>query len=182
MSYKRKVPVMAGLAVLGTAVGVQLGQSAIAEINPAHFSSPEPRFHADLVPNAGRNWEQVQLAELRQAAASDGYGDGCIRCPEFPVEYVPEPHPAFDGFEDGWSASAAVAEPVEAVFVEAADPERERLERYASFPVNERQARRARQAAEAAIAYQEAEPAALDHPDEPEPEPEPVYEVYAGTR
>ena len=179
MDKKTKAPVMAGLAILGTALGVQLGQSAIAEIDPVHFSDPEPRFHADLVPHARGDWAQVQVAEYHQAAGTAGYGDGCIRCPEYPVEYVPEPHPAFDGFEDGWSASAAVAEPVEVVFAEASNPDWERVERYASFPVNARQARLAEEepAAEEAEypeeAYAEAEYAE---------EPEPVYEVYAGTR
>lgn len=181
MDFKRTMPVMAGLAILGTALGVHLGKSAIAEIDPVHFSDPEPRFHADLVPHARGDWAQVQVAEYRQAAASDGYGDGCIRCPEFPVEYAPEPHPAFDGFEDGWSASAAVAEPVEAAFRDEPDPDRERLELYASFPVNARQARLAEQAAaaaEAAEAAEEAESTEAGYAREPEP----VYEVYAGTQ
>lgn len=187
MDRKTTLPVMAGLAILGTAAGVQLGQSAIAEINPAHFSEAEPRFHADLVPHARGGWAQVQVTEFHQAAAGDGYGPGCVRCPEFPIEYVPEPHPAFDGFEDDWSASAAVAEPIEAAFVKAPhpdiDPDRERLERYASFPVNARQARRAEEGARAAEAEaegQEVEFAEGGYREEPEPEA--VYEYYAGTR
>lgn len=179
MDYKTKVPVVAGLAILGTALGVQLGTSAIAEINPAHFSDPEPRFHADLVPHARGDWAQVQVAEYHRAGASDGYGEGCIRCPEYPVEYVPQPHPAFDGFEDDWSASASVAEPV-AVFAEAPDPDRERLERYASFPVDAREARLAEQAGKAAAAEEGAAYAEAQYEDGPAAEP--IYEVYAGTR
>ena len=39
------------LAIAGSVGGVYLGRSAISEINPAYYDEPEPRFHADLVPN-----------------------------------------------------------------------------------------------------------------------------------
>ena len=163
MAYATTLPVLAGLSLLGAAVGVHLGRSAIAEINPAYFSEPETRFHADLAPHRDADWAQVQAAEYQQAQASDGLGDGCVNCRAYPEEYYPRPEPAVDGYADGWAASAA-AQPVEIVFVEQApDPARQQIERYASYPVSAREAQGATDApAEEAEAPAEETYAAAD--------------------
>jgi hypothetical protein len=136
MAYATTLPVLAGLSLLGAAVGVHLGRSAIAEINPAYFSSPETRFHADLAPHRSSDWAQVQAAEYEAAQQVDGLGDGCVNCRDYPEEYYPRHEPAADGYADGWSASAA-AEPVEVVFVETApDPAWQQVERYAGYAVS----------------------------------------------
>jgi hypothetical protein len=134
------LPIMAGLAILGAAAGVNLGRSAISEINPAYFSEPEESFHADLTPYRSPDWAQVQATEYRAAQQPVVVGDlgsGCIGCGDYPVEYVPRHDPAVDGYQDGYAASAPA--PAQIVIVEtpaAADPGRERIAQYASYPVS----------------------------------------------
>lgn len=51
MTHPLTLPALAILSVVGAGVGIQLGRSAIAEINPVHFAEEAPSlFHADLVP------------------------------------------------------------------------------------------------------------------------------------
>ena len=170
MRLSGSLPIVAGLAVLATAAGVSLGRSAIAEINPAYFSDPEPRFHADLAPQR-QDWDQVQMAEYRQAAVSEGRGDGCIRCPEFPVEYVPEQHPVYAS----WDAGAQVAEETaDYVVYEPApepDPRMERVRVYSGYAVTEAEAEE-----QARAAAEEAELAALGAEEDMR------AEFYEGTR
>jgi hypothetical protein len=134
------LPIMAGLAILGAALGVNLGRSAISEINPAYFSDPEDAFHSDLVPYRSPDWAQVQAAEYRaaqQPVLVGELGSGCIGCRDYPVEYVPRHDPAVDGYQDSYSASAP--QPAQIVVVEtpaAPDPARERIQLYASYPVS----------------------------------------------
>lgn len=137
------LPVIAGLAILGAAAGINLGQSAVAEINPAYFSEAEDSFHSDLVPYRSPDWAQVQAAEYRAAQQPVLVGDlggGCIGCRDYPVEYVPRHDPAVDGYrqgyEDGYAAMAP--QPAQIVIVETAapDPARERIQAYSSYPVS----------------------------------------------
>jgi hypothetical protein len=134
------LPIMAGLAILGAAAGVNLGRSAISEINPAYFSEPEESFHADLAPYRSPDWAQVQASEYRAAQQPVLVGDlgsGCIGCRDYPVEYVPRHDSAVDGYSDGYAASAP--QPAQIVIVEtpaAPDPARERIQAYASYPVS----------------------------------------------
>jgi hypothetical protein len=139
MAQAMTLPIVAGLSILGTAFGVHLGRSAVAEINPAYFSEPETRFHADLVPYRAPDWAQVQVTEYQDAALAQGLGTGCVGCREYPEEYFPAHDSAVDGYEDGGAASIQYAatetyqgEP------EAADPdpEWEQVVRYASYPVS----------------------------------------------
>ncbi len=132
------LPIMAGLSILGAALGITLGKSAISEINPAYFSDPEDSFHSDLVPYRSPDWAQVQSAEYRAAQQPVLVGDlgsGCIGCRDYPIEYVPRHDPAVDGYQDGYAAIAP--QPARIVIVEtpAADPARERIQAYASYPV-----------------------------------------------
>jgi hypothetical protein len=137
------VPIMAGLAILGAAGGISLGRSAVSEINPAYFSESDDSFHSDLVPYRSPDWAQVQAAEYRAAQQPVLVGDlggGCVGCRAYPVEYVPQHDPAVDGYrqgyEDGYAAMAP--QPAQIVIVEtpAADPARERIQAYASYPVS----------------------------------------------
>jgi hypothetical protein len=135
------LPIMAGLAILGAAAGVNLGRSAVSEINPAYFSDPEDSFHSDLVPYRSPDWAQVHAAEYRAAQQPVLVGDlgsGCVGCRDYPVEYVPRHDPAVDGYQDGSSASAPATAPAQIYVVEAAapDPARERIQLYASYPVS----------------------------------------------
>jgi hypothetical protein len=141
MAATTTLPIMAGLAILGAAAGVNLGRSAVAEINPAYFSDPEDSFHADLVPYRSPDWAQVQAAEYRAAQQPVLVGDlgsGCIGCRDYPVEYVPRHDPAVDGYQDGYAASAPAAVPAQIYIVEAPapDPARERIQAYSSYAVS----------------------------------------------
>jgi hypothetical protein len=131
------LPILAGLSILGAALGVNLGRSAISEINPAYFQEPEESFHADLVPYRSPDWAQAQALQTAQQPVVIGdLGSGCIGCRDYPVEYYPQHDPAVDGYEDGYAAS--VQPPAQVVIVEtpAADPARERIQRYAGYPVS----------------------------------------------
>ncbi|HYE29503.1 MAG TPA: hypothetical protein VEA61_14885 [Allosphingosinicella sp.] len=135
------LPIMAGLSILAAAVGISLGRSAIAEINPAYFSDPEESFHSDLVPYRSPDWAQVHAAEYRAAQQPVLVGDlgsGCIGCRDYPVEYVPVHDPAVEGYHPEPYA-ASVPQPAQVVIVEtpaAADPDRDRIQLYSSYPVS----------------------------------------------
>ena len=136
------LPILAGLAIAGSALGISLGQSAVSEINPAYFNEAEDSFHSDLVPYRSPDWAQVHAAEYRAAQQQPvlvgDLGSGCIGCRDYPVEYVPRHDPAVDGYEDGYAASAAAPQPAQIIIVEtpAPDPARERIQAYASYPVS----------------------------------------------
>jgi hypothetical protein len=137
MPVSTTLPIMAGLSILGAALGVTLGKSAIAEINPAYFNEAEDSFHADLVPYRSPDWAQVQQAEYRaaqQPVVVGELGSGCVGCGNYPVEYVPRHDPAADGYEDGYGASAAQVVVVETPA--GPDPARERIQLYSSYPVS----------------------------------------------
>ena len=139
MPASTTLPVVAGLSILGAALGISLGKSAIAEINPAYFSDPEESFHSDLVPYRSPDWAQVHAAEYRAAQQPVLVGDlgsGCIGCRDYPVEYAPVHDPAVDGYADGYAAS--VPPPAQVIVVEtpAPDSARERIQAYSTYPVS----------------------------------------------
>jgi hypothetical protein len=139
MPASTTLPIVAGLAILGAALGASLGRSAIADINPAYFQEPEESFHADLVPYRSPGWAQGQAGyqAAQQPVVVGALGGGCVGCRDYPVEYYPQHDPAVDGYQDGTSASAQ--QPAQVVVVEtpaAPDPARERIQAYASYPVS----------------------------------------------
>ena len=143
MPASTTLPVMAGLSILGAALGITLGKSAIAEINPAYFNEAEDDFHADLVPSA--DWAQVHQAEYRaaqQPVLVGELGSGCVGCRTYPVDYVPQHDPAVDRYVEGGNAEDRLLRAPEPTYVEgvataaAPDPGREQILRYASYPVS----------------------------------------------
>ncbi|HET9639465.1 MAG TPA: hypothetical protein VFP12_09690 [Allosphingosinicella sp.] len=137
MPVSTTLPILAGLSILGAALGITLGKSAIAEINPAYFNEAEDDFHADLVPYQSPDWAQVHQAEYRaaqQPVIVGELGSGCIGCRTYPVEYVPQHDPAVEHYADGELLRAP--EPTQVVVAEAPDPAREQIQRYASYPVS----------------------------------------------
>jgi hypothetical protein len=139
MPVSTTLPIMAGLSILGAALGITLGKSAIAEINPAYFDEAEDEFHADLAAYRSPDWAQVQQTEYRaaqQPVIVGELGAGCVGCRDYPVAYVPRHDPAVDLYADNYEASAP--QPAQVVIVEtpAPDPDRERIQRYASYPVS----------------------------------------------
>lgn len=137
LSHLSTLPIAVGLAVSASALGVYLGNSAVAGINPAYFGDPEPRFHADLAPNRSPDWAQVQVSEYQQAGLIEGLGDGCVGCRTWPEEYVPAVAEDFEAVEDDWQSHTRYPpEARSAAMVVAEDPEVERIERYAAYPVS----------------------------------------------
>ena len=138
MPHPFALPAVGGLSILAAATGVWLGKSAVAEINPVYYDEAETRFHADLAPNRSPDWAQVQVTEYVQAGLAD-YGGYCLGCIDYPEEYAPAARREPEGVEDGWAASAEYfveQEEVQPAVIETArNPEWERVERYASYPV-----------------------------------------------
>ena len=141
MAHQLTWPTIGVLALLGTGAGVHLGYSAIAEINPVHFASSQPRssFHADLVPNRPSDSAPIALA----ADDDDMLGAACVGCRAYPEEYYPIHDASVDGGYDSDWASEESAEAVElaAYAVETLaevarrKADMERVERYAHAPV-----------------------------------------------
>jgi hypothetical protein len=140
MPVSTTLPVIAGLSILGAALGITLGNSAVAEINPAYFNEAEDDFHSDLVPNRSSDWAQVHQAEYRaaqQPVLVGELGTGCVGCRDYPVAYVPRHDPAVDFYAGGELLRAPEPTYVEGVeTAPAPDPDRERIVRYASYPVS----------------------------------------------
>lgn len=150
------LPLIAGLAIVGAAAGVQLGRSAVAEINPAYLGQPDTPFYADLAANRGPDWSAVQAQEYQreQVVTQDApVPAACVGCRTWPVEYVPRPDPTVDRLygsaaNDREYRDAVARVPV-AVVYQAPDPARERIVRYASYPVSREEAERAQQRTDA---------------------------------
>ncbi|HEY0148579.1 MAG TPA: hypothetical protein VGB70_06200 [Allosphingosinicella sp.] len=156
----RALPLLGGLALVGTAVGVSLGHSAVSEINPLYFAEAPARFHSELVPNQP-NWSAPAAPLTVAAISAEGLGTGCFGCAPARAEVYAAP--AVVTYTDSWIADArAAAAPVEAAPVEAIapDPERERVVRYATYPVYAEQPQALAQAPEAETAEPEAYAAA----------------------
>jgi hypothetical protein len=137
------LPLIAGLSLAGAAVGVQLGHSAINEIDPGLFAEPEENFHAPLAANQSPNWAQVQQAEYAQpeVVTQPEVPPACIGCVIWPIELGPRPSTAVPQEYRIASASRPArtqeAETAPSVVVdEVPDPARERIARYSSFPVS----------------------------------------------
>ncbi|HEU0100316.1 MAG TPA: hypothetical protein VFQ67_16275 [Allosphingosinicella sp.] len=139
MPVPTTLPIMAGLSILGAALGVTLGKSAISEINPLYFNEAEDEFHADLVPYRSPDWAQVHQAEYRaaqQPVIVGELGGGCIGCRTYPVEYAPRHDPAVDRYAEGELLRAPEPTVVTVAQASAPDPARERIQAYASYPVS----------------------------------------------
>ncbi|MDQ1686951.1 MAG: hypothetical protein QOC82_3688 [Frankiaceae bacterium] len=138
------LPLIAGLSLAGAAVGVQIGHSAISEIDPSLFSEPEESFHAALSPYQSPSWAQVQQAEYAQpeVVAQPEVPPACIGCVTWPIELGPQPSSAVPrdyrvAAEPSVRARYAEAETVPSMVVDdAPDPARERIARYSTFPVS----------------------------------------------
>jgi hypothetical protein len=133
------LPLIAGLSLAGAAVGVQIGHSAISEIDPSLFSEPEESFHAALSPYQSPNWAQVQQAEYAQpeVVAQPEVPPACIGCVTWPVELGPRPSAAVPAYRAAGRERYAEPETVPSVVVDdVPDATRERIARYSSYPVS----------------------------------------------
>jgi hypothetical protein len=141
MAHPLTIPTIGVLALVGSGLGLYLGNAAISEINPLYFTDPPARFHADLAPNRGGH--PGSLAPRMTGADYQGLGESCIGCRDYPEEYFPVHEASVDGYDRGLARSAEPAvqlaayepEPAEQVMRRRADIER--VERYARGPVVE---------------------------------------------
>lgn len=143
MAYPVALPAMAALSIAGAAIGVQLGRSAIAEINPVYFHSPEPaRFFADLTPKTYRlgtsAWSDSTDHWFNEINVSGR--SACLDCSRNFVE--PD---SVEAALPEWDESAVPSDRPEAdVDAEVEDPDRglraSQIERYAAFPVTAEEA------------------------------------------
>jgi hypothetical protein len=161
----RTLPTLAGLALLGTAFGVHLGQGAVSEIDPFWFTKPDSgTFYADMTPNRP-DWSAPQPLRASQdvpivecVGCLTKRDDATLWAGAYPGEET-----VSAGEEVYRPAAAPRAGASDAAYVvqaAAPDPERERVVRYTRYAVTE---------AEAA-----AEAQAEDYADAPGP----VYTSY----
>jgi hypothetical protein len=136
----RNLPLLGVMAVAATAGGISLGHSAVSEINPLYYDTVQDRFHANLAA-LRPDWTAPQPAPVTNASTIQGLGSGCLGCSAQPTaEYYVAP--AVVTYTDRWRADAEQAStPVEPAVVDeiAPDPERERIIRYASYPLTQEQ-------------------------------------------
>jgi hypothetical protein len=134
------LPLIAGLSLAGAAVGVQLGHSAISEIDPTLFSEPEESFHAALTPYQSPNWAQVQQAEYAQpeVVAQPEVPPSCIGCVTWPIELGTPPSAAVaPAYRAAGHERYAETETAPSVVVDdVSDATRERIARYSSYKVS----------------------------------------------
>ncbi|MEA3060377.1 MAG: hypothetical protein QOJ94_158 [Sphingomonadales bacterium] len=138
------LPLIAGLSLAGAAVGVQLGHSAISEIDPSLFSEPEESFHAGLAPYQSPDWAQVQQAEYAQpeVVAQPEVPPACIGCVTWPIELGPRPSATVlreyrAAPEISSRVRYAETETVPSVVIDDVPaPTRERIARYSSYKVS----------------------------------------------
>ena len=154
MPWKRTLPKLAGLCVVGAASGLWLGGAAVGEIDPFFYSAPEPTFVSDRMAYRSPDWAEVQIGEYRQDGLLEGIGAG-------PMPGAVYASPAVASYGESWSAASAEqaepvrvwsgreqwAEPAQPVRVWSSgemvaeraepDPERQRVERYASYRITE---------------------------------------------
>ena len=134
MPQAMTLPIIGVLAVAGVGAGIQLGHSALAEINPIYYSKPATRFHSDLVPNPPSGSAPVmELTRIETAAA---LGTGCVGCRAYPEEYFPihddsvDAEPAVYAMDGDKVRVAAVREEVDPDAARLME-EIKRVERYA---------------------------------------------------
>ena len=153
MLWKKTLPKLAGLCVIGAASGLWLGGAAVGEIDPFFYSAPEPTFVSDRMAYRSPDWAEVQIVEYQKEGLLEGIGAG-------PMPGAIYASPAVASYGESWSAaSAEQAEPVRAWSERAQsarawssgdvlaarsepDPGWQRVERYASYPVSEEEAER----------------------------------------
>ncbi|MDP9413688.1 MAG: hypothetical protein M3Q08_06255 [Pseudomonadota bacterium] len=157
MARSLALPTLGVLALAGGGLGVHLGRASIAEINPAYFSSPPTRFHADLSPYRTNGSGALPG---NGGAGSLALGAECVGCRTYPEEYHPIHDPAVDGYDTAYAAreeAVAFAEDQPARESRLRDPDLARVALYVSFRVSaeEAEAGASAEADEAPVAQRE---------------------------
>jgi hypothetical protein len=140
MAYPVALPAMAALSIAGAGIGVQLGRSAIAEINPLYFSAPQQaRFFADLAPKAYRLGASA-LSDSTDSWFNELNVSGRDTCLDCSRNFV-EPETVEAALPDWDESTPSDRTETKA---EAEDPDSARrarqIELYASFPVTAEEA------------------------------------------
>ena len=142
MPHPTTLVIAAGLAIVGAAIGVNMGHATIDQINPANFKDDDAAFY----PDAGRDtrspgdWAQVQAQEYQAASQAPPVAT-CANCtwPTPPVAPVPQQDPIVARYEPERIAAVPrerAEGPVRIVVVEESpEPDWGRVERYTRYPV-----------------------------------------------
>lgn len=137
------LPVMTVMTVISGAVGLQIGESAIAQIDPLYFQGPAPapidvsRNARPAGPNAyaeASGWEEGQAARAQDCPDCGAASSGVYATSR--SDSLPGPTPG--------SAERAPIEQAELVIEEAPferSAESQRVRRYLDYPVSADQAR-----------------------------------------
>ena len=134
--------IAAGLAIVGGAIGVNMGHATIDQINPANFRDSDAALYPDAAQEARSpgDWAQVQAQEY-QAASQAPAPAACANCtwPTPPVAPVPPQDPTVARYDQERIAAVPrerAEAPVRIVVVdEASEPDWGRVERYTRYPV-----------------------------------------------
>jgi hypothetical protein len=145
MPHSLTLPLVAAATILaGTATGIGLGHSTVAEINPKHFGGgDDTQFYGDLAPNRPADWGSVAAAELQQAGTAPPPATNTAAT--WPLAPAPVRDRAVDrALAEAWrEARAPAPRPryAETVVYEAPAPAPAqpdpgaRVRRYASYPI-----------------------------------------------
>lgn len=141
--------VAGGLSIAGAVVGVGLGKSTVANINPVYLQDKDGSFYSDVVPGARSraDWAEVQAQEYRARDQAPPPPPGCAGC-TWPVAPTPREDPVlarYDRVQYAQYEQVAPPEraeaPVRIVVVEQPQ-ERDwsRVTRYSSYAVDRAEA------------------------------------------
>lgn len=142
MPQPMTLAMIGALTLVGAGVGTWAGRAAIAEINPAYFKGSDDRFHGDRVPYRSPDWAQADKPAAEDAELVQGLGDGCLTCGAAEIALPPAALPAV--FEERWGHEVVASEPAALIVEAEPDPDLERVQRYASYPVSAEEAEAAR--------------------------------------
>ena len=125
------LPVMAALSLVGAALGVHFGRSAIAEINPVFYDQDEEYFSfASLSPNRPRDTRPSHPADFWESELSVSRASYCPGCDDERVISVD------GGYRwPAYSAPADAVDPEPVYVAEAPNPAHAEVDRYAHFQV-----------------------------------------------
>jgi hypothetical protein len=133
MTISTTLTTIGGLSILAATAGVSLGRDAAGEIDPVYYQPVESHFYADLSPNRSSGTAQPDPGGSDYIQADYSYLAAATR--DYPVEYRPRHDRWVDGVDDGWSASAPVAEDAAEVSIptDPPPPNRAWVERYTDY-------------------------------------------------
>ncbi|MGE5721475.1 MAG: hypothetical protein ACM3YM_03360 [Sphingomonadales bacterium] len=138
MAYSTTVPALAALSLLGAGAGVQLGRSAIGEINPVYFHDRlPPRSFADLAPGGYRpDAAATAVSEPADFWANEAGVGGLPLCDHCGANFVDPVYAA----APGRAVTPAGAEPQAGAIAQARPLWPDKIDRYANFPVTQEEA------------------------------------------